>query len=624
MYEIGILEDAVNNNCTWKFISNQNSTIYGINDAGIETFTANVVHSLVRETIQNSLDAQVDKTQPVIVEFNEFLLENKEFPDYMRFEKILNKCYQSNVGELDAERFFTKALNIFSSPLKIMRVSDYNTVGLLGATKCEKGSPWSRLVKESGSSNKGQTSGGSFGIGKSAAFACSDIRTIFYSSLDKEGVESNIGVARLVSYQDDELGGWTTGVGYYSDSNQLTAIMEQSNFDPQYSRKESGTDVYIMGFSEMENLNQEIIKSVLKNFIVSIWKELLVVKVRDERIDKSTLAHYVDRLNPYDGKEIIDYYYLLSSSSPNIVKIELNSDEYGEKYGFKNGECTLLLMEGNNLNSKIMMTRSAGMRLFDQNRISGTIDFTGILMIEGENMNQVFRKMEVPSHDAWEPGRCKEDKKQLEKIYSDLRKYLREKVKENFAKAGSAQLDAFGASDFLPDKITSEEANGIVKEKLMNQIKNLLGKDMKPQKRAPRRVEIGVSPDEKGPNTRKGNKPGKNGGIEPGGDKGFKFVDVKQRIICRDKNKGIYTVKYIVPHNAKRARLDFIISGEQSDYNLPIKSANVIEGNASVELIKENKLYLKNIQKSEAITLELNLDFNQYCLMEANYYESKK
>ena len=44
----------------WRFLSNQNSTIVGINDAGIETFTANMNKSLVREIIQNSLDAVID------------------------------------------------------------------------------------------------------------------------------------------------------------------------------------------------------------------------------------------------------------------------------------------------------------------------------------------------------------------------------------------------------------------------------------------------------------------------------------------------------------------------------------------------------------------------------------
>ena len=69
-----------------------------------------------------------------------------------------------------------------------------------GSDTCEKGTNWSRLVKENGSSNKGQSSGGSFGIGKSATFACSDLRTVFYSSLDVKGLRSNFGVAKLVSF----------------------------------------------------------------------------------------------------------------------------------------------------------------------------------------------------------------------------------------------------------------------------------------------------------------------------------------------------------------------------------------------------------------------------------------
>lgn len=33
----------------WRFVSNQNSTIVGINDAGIETFSADIQRSLIRE-----------------------------------------------------------------------------------------------------------------------------------------------------------------------------------------------------------------------------------------------------------------------------------------------------------------------------------------------------------------------------------------------------------------------------------------------------------------------------------------------------------------------------------------------------------------------------------------------
>jgi hypothetical protein len=617
----------------WRFISNQNSVINGINDAGIETFTANIVHSLVRESIQNSLDAQLDVEKPVLVEFSSFTLDVKHFPDNINFGKVLEKCLESNKDESDAKKFFTNAIEVFSKDLNIIRISDFNTFGLIGADKCEKGSPWSRLVKENGSSNKGQTSGGSFGIGKSAAYACSDLRTVFYSSLDKYGVESNIGVTRLVSYFDEDFNGWTTGIGYYSDNDKLTSIRSQADFESGYERKKPGTDVYIIGFADMENLNNEIIVSVLKNFLVSIWKGKLIVKVNENIIDKSTMVNFVENLDINDGKEIkeiIDYYYLLSSSSPKIIKIPLNSDEYGKTYGFNNNECLLYIMEGEKLNSRIMMTRSAGMKLFNQDYISSTIDFTGILMIEGDNMNQAFRMMEVPSHDAWEPGRCKGKEKIANNIYSDLRKYLREKVKENFSKSSNTQMDAFGASDFLPDKITEDGSKETIKEKLMDQIKSIFGKEMEPKKKPSRKVEIEVAGTKqektKKPVSKNNGKRGGSGGENSGQkeDKGYKLMDVKERIICRDKEEGLYTIKYIVPSNAKRARLDFIINGEQSDYNFPVKDAIVRIGKASVKGIKENKIYLENILENDLVTIDLKLDFNQYCLMEANYYEGKK
>lgn len=77
----------------WRFLSNQNSTIVGINDAGIETFTANMNKSLVREIIQNSLDAVIDGcTDPVEVEFVQFDILRESIPDVDELQRAINKC----------------------------------------------------------------------------------------------------------------------------------------------------------------------------------------------------------------------------------------------------------------------------------------------------------------------------------------------------------------------------------------------------------------------------------------------------------------------------------------------------------------------------------------------------
>ena len=145
----------------WRYISDQNSEIVGIHDAGIETFTANIYRSLVRESIQNSLDAKIDDYDgPVYVEFMKFDILKEDFPDYDGFLKSIRKCIDSNSNEPDAKSFFDKAENILCGDnIPVLRISDCYTKGLEGTEKCEKGSNWSRLVKENGSSNKGQSSG---------------------------------------------------------------------------------------------------------------------------------------------------------------------------------------------------------------------------------------------------------------------------------------------------------------------------------------------------------------------------------------------------------------------------------------------------------------------------------
>ncbi len=632
----------------WRFISNQNSIIYGINDAGIETFTANLHRSLVREIIQNSLDAAISGTKkPVEVDFSTLSIPSDSFPGIDTFRQVIEKCYESNKNEPDAKKFFGNAKNIVgSSEIKVLRISDHNTIGLEGSDTCEKGTSWSRLVKESGSSNKGQSSGGSFGIGKSAAFACSDLRTVFYSSLDTKGLKSNIGVAKLVSFEDEKLGGWTTGIGYYSNDEKFVAIPELAQFDQLYNRNESGTDIYILGVHLSDNWREEFIKSVLLDFLVALVKGQLIVRVQDDVLSKETLDEHMGKLNGYESDELADllrYYHLLTSPDPKIIKIPLDAKDYGKKFGFKDGECTLYLKEGEGYNRKIMITRKAGMRILEQNRISGSIEFTGVLIIDGPQMNEAFKKMEVPSHDSWEPDRCRGEEKKYNDILKGLRKYLRDTVKNQFGKVNTTSMDAIGASDFLPDKPEGVGQDKSKKYDLSTRIKKLLGKEVSATKTKTKAFELTeIEPSDsgkggggevegkgnggKGKHKGIGTGKGSIGGTDTGKDKGLKNISVKKRLICKDVSNGTYLLRMIVPSTAARGKLSFDLSGEQSDYKLPITDAKVLSENSSTTIddIKENTVYLKNMKKGQMLKIEVNVDFDTHCMMEVEYYANKR
>lgn len=634
----------------WRFISNQNSMIVGINDAGIETFTANMNRSLIREMIQNSLDAVIpDSNGKVVVDFACFDMPIDKIPAVDKLKDAMTKCKSSNSNEPDAFKFFDDAEKILEqSTVKVLRISDHNTVGLEGSDTCEKGTNWSRLVKESGSSNKGQSSGGSFGIGKSAAFACSDLRTVFYSSIDHYGLKSNFGVARLVSFQDDEIGGWTTGVGYYSEDEKFVAIPELARFDRDYVRSDSGTDIYIIGMHMTDDFVKTFVQAVLLDFLVALIQEKLVVNIQDKVIDKQSLHTYMSQLNQYDSEEIKDlyeYYYLLTSADPTIKKIPLGSIVYGSKYGFEDGECTLYLRESEGLNRKILITRKAGMRILEQNRISGSIEFTGVLIISGSNMNEAFKKMEVPSHDAWEPGRCRGEEKYYSDILSNLKRYLKNVVKECFGRASSDSMDAIGANDFLPDKRVDEMHEKTRENGLCVQIKDLHEKSVEPtKKRTPVIEDIKIDPEQDGkgsggwkdgeghiihPDPHQGQGPGADQGEEGDkqGDKtSYKEIRVKKRLICSDEAKGVYILSFIVPKTAGKGKLEFVLAGEQSDFKLPIVSAGVISKgyNTVVEFIRENIVYLSDLTKGEQLKLEVVIEFDTYCMMEVEYYADKR
>lgn len=636
----------------WRFAPNGNAGYTGINDSGIETFSARVMHSLVRETIQNALDARKDESEPITVEFKEFEMLAKDFPDYEGFSESIHACLRDNEDD-DANAFFKRAVEIIDGKqnqvIRVLRISDRNTIGLQGAVTGEKGSNWSRLIKERGSSNKNKTAQGSFGIGKSAPFACSDLRTVFYSSLceEKNGsrVSSNIGVARLISFKDkrfktDTEDGWTTGTGFYSDNNKLNAILQAANFDPKYHRDTTGTDIYIMGFIPVENFADEVKKYVLLNFLVSIWNGMLSVNINGEEINRENLQVYIRGLNAEDGKDIKylkDYYDLLVRSDSGVKVISLNADEYGKEYGFDNGECELRLKEGQGLNSRILLTRKSGMRLFEQDRISSSIEFTGVLLMTGPHMNAAFRALEVPSHDAWAPDRLKEikKKKQAEKMLKGFRKYMRDCVRNTFGNTDVEQLNAFGMAEFLPDDLNNTNKND-AKETMGGDIAEIREKEINVAKPKARSIEktktngggtgaaVKVST-----HTHEGTS-GKKNNTGTDGDEietyKYKEIPIQARVRSADPRKGQCYIEYIAPKKIKRAKLVLLITNERgvSNNSLTIKSANLLVGNGHIDSCHGNEIFLTDIAKGERVRIQCDVNIDRYCMMEAVYYEAKK
>lgn len=251
-------------NIGWNFPSSNYGTIKGISEAGIETFRGNLFQSLAKEICQNSLDARVNMDKPVKLEFMLTSVPKCEIDGFGELYKAMALCKDYWKDNIKAFRFFSEAVKTCENEfLRVLRISDFNTTGLTGSNEY-KSSPWQNLVKSSGVSDKNGISGGSYGIGKSAPFACSDLRTVYYSTLDNEGVQAYQGVANLASFKlEDKLfkeGGVTQGTGYYGDKKTNAAVHTQFPMGG-FIREESGTDIYILGFIKSEEWKDDIVKA---------------------------------------------------------------------------------------------------------------------------------------------------------------------------------------------------------------------------------------------------------------------------------------------------------------------------------------------------------------------------
>ncbi|MBO1912371.1 hypothetical protein J4G37_47185, partial [Microvirga sp. 3-52] len=127
-----------------------------------------------------------------------------------------------------------------------MKISDYNTTGLAGSEKL-RGTDWHRLIKVVGESDKEDTSGGAFGIGKYATFVCSDLKAVFYSSLDESGKSAFQGVAKLISFEDEE-GEPRQATGFFGERDKKQPLKNMEDVNKKFVRSKIGTDLYIAGF----------------------------------------------------------------------------------------------------------------------------------------------------------------------------------------------------------------------------------------------------------------------------------------------------------------------------------------------------------------------------------------
>ena len=389
---------------TWRFPP-RNGGIDFVTDPSSAHFSDAPITKLVRELIQNSLDAKDPGFRtPVTVEFTETNISRDEIGGE-ELQQHLAACFDRSAkeGRARAMATYKGALDICrQKAIRCLKAQDFGTVGL-------DDTRWHALVVQEGAVSKtGPAPSGSFGIGKNAALNVSDLQTVFYSTRYVSGrwgrIEKMQGKATLMGHdapgdEEEQL----QHIGFYSESNG-SPIMGRA-IAPSFRLAETGTGVFILGFNpRSSNWVGEMTKAVIENFFHAVSGGKLEVKIKAYKGRNPVLIDHetIDSLfqaEAVEGNNAAHYYRAIRDvefqSTPRLAPL---------------GSLMVHVVFGEGAPRRTALVNRNGMMISDSKdlRINPLSprgrgvwpDFAAVVMPGSDQGDLWLRSLENPSHDS--------------------------------------------------------------------------------------------------------------------------------------------------------------------------------------------------------------------------------
>lgn len=277
------------------------------------------ISALVRESMQNSLDAGHDKSKPVTMRFK--IGEQTTTVNHNYFDSIYSHAKSSLQPSLLPQ------LNYKS---KFLVIEDFNTAGLKGSISSLKPSEESSkkygdnfwyFEWKSGETNKLKGGRGSWGIGKAVLSAASRMKTILvYSERDKASITKpntegilfghsifkyeNVDGLRLKPHRnwmrEVHVEGEIGEIDYEPTSLADDIELFRSDWKIKRKRTEVGTSIVIPFIKETITADS-LIQCIIQDYFIAILDNSVICEVEDESgneflIDQETIFPLIDRI----------------------------------------------------------------------------------------------------------------------------------------------------------------------------------------------------------------------------------------------------------------------------------------------------------------------------------------
>lgn len=479
-------------NCKWYF-GNEGGIDIGPNDPIHQTFKGNPFYSIVREAIQNSLDAVNDNRFPVDVKFQYFELDRLQYPSFFQLEEHIKQSSEYFNNNNDAKRLFRDMLQYLNGSEKgkkqlhisCLKISDSNTKGM-SYVEGNTESPFYAFLRAAGVSSKMiGGSGGSFGFGKGAYFGLSPIKTVVVSSRNADDKVFFEGATRITTHKN-ERGEKLTAYGFY-DSNNGEPNLNDGEIPEIFQRTETGTDINIIGLWHDVDRNRLMIKSVLNNFWLAIHEHKLVVTIDNVTISKENLEQVIDEYfpNEFESGNALE----LESWNPKPYYKAVKYSNANDQFRFFPGELDTLgkvkfyVYLGKGLPNRTSFFRTPKMVVFKRTnkKING---YAAVFICENDEGNAILRMMENPAHNEWQKENYPKDEGKIDKIArkteNEISDFINAKL-DSLAKLNTSNKVAFlGLEEFLSipeDLLEKDEDSDLYGENASNN-SGLASKDL--------------------------------------------------------------------------------------------------------------------------------------------------
>ena len=432
----------------------------GFNNASMEHF-GDPLKGFAREMTQNSLDAKINSNQPVVINLK---LHNVAIDDIPNVEELKNNLQMAFDTSRDMEtnpdpkviNFYLNAIKLLEKDsLKVFEFSDFNTTGMSYGSGKLLDDPFYVYMKTHGVSQKAEGSLGSFGIGKSAPYAVSDLRTLITSSVySLNGVATQLTQGKSIlttlrssnnnkSYMvRSHEGYWGVKRGSIHIDGYIDGLSSYfQRIDKTQSENSLGSKVSILGFSFHDNWRERMAYAIAQNFFAAISNGKLIVHIGNNSeytLDSSTIQNIKEVVDPrivaqYDN----DFIENLDIRMSYLKAINDDSESISIEKDIRHlGKCRIDLAISEGLPKRVCFTRD-GMYVTDElsvnklKRFSEFNDFIVVFQCLNKEGNAFLAKMEPPAHNTFEVSRLKENAQKGRDSLNEVAQWIRDELNKH-------------------------------------------------------------------------------------------------------------------------------------------------------------------------------------------------